>query len=183
MKIRLPRPAGDMAALFVAGVCRRGRSSRLDPHPKANQFLIHPPAIRSSGELEIGWSTVDKTGIMPIARQNAQGLGIAVLFPLSRHDFAPFGFNQFSTSSTTQKNHVKTGEKLTLSPVCTAVCGAAGRNRTHDPLVRSQVLYPAELQPRRTRIIAQRQLLFQSFLHLSSHSFQIRCCWTTDRVP
>ena len=26
--------------------------------------------------------------------------------------------------------------------------GAAGRNRTHDPLVRSQVLYPAELQPR-----------------------------------
>ena len=28
------------------------------------------------------------------------------------------------------------------------VYGAAGRNRTHDPLVRSQVLYPAELQPR-----------------------------------
>ena len=27
------------------------------------------------------------------------------------------------------------------------VSGAAGRNRTHDPLVRSQVLYPAELQP------------------------------------
>ena len=27
--------------------------------------------------------------------------------------------------------------------------GAAGRNRTHDPLVRSQVLYPAELQPPR----------------------------------
>ncbi len=27
--------------------------------------------------------------------------------------------------------------------------GAAGRNRTHDPLVRSQVLYPAELQPRK----------------------------------
>ncbi len=30
--------------------------------------------------------------------------------------------------------------------------GAAGRNRTHDPLVRSQVLYPAELQPRRARV-------------------------------
>ena len=28
--------------------------------------------------------------------------------------------------------------------------GAAGRNRTHDPLVRSQVLYPAELRPRKT---------------------------------
>ena len=28
------------------------------------------------------------------------------------------------------------------------IYGAAGRNRTHDPLVRSQVLYPAELQPR-----------------------------------
>jgi hypothetical protein len=26
--------------------------------------------------------------------------------------------------------------------------GAAGRIRTHDPLVRSQVLYPSELQPR-----------------------------------
>ncbi len=25
--------------------------------------------------------------------------------------------------------------------------GAAGRIRTHDPLVRSQVLYPTELQP------------------------------------
>ena len=32
--------------------------------------------------------------------------------------------------------------------------GAAGRNRTHDPLVRSQVLYPAELQPPEARIIA-----------------------------
>src|SRR6185312_9781527 len=32
--------------------------------------------------------------------------------------------------------------------------GAAGRNRTHDPLVRSQVLYPAELQPPETSIIA-----------------------------
>ena len=29
--------------------------------------------------------------------------------------------------------------------------GAAGRNRTHDPLVRSQVLYPAELQPHNSR--------------------------------
>jgi Phage integrase family len=28
------------------------------------------------------------------------------------------------------------------------IVGAAGRNRTHDPLVRSQVLYPTELQPR-----------------------------------
>jgi hypothetical protein len=32
--------------------------------------------------------------------------------------------------------------------------GAAGRNRTHDPLVRSQVLYPAELQPPKPGIIA-----------------------------
>ena len=31
--------------------------------------------------------------------------------------------------------------------------GAAGRNRTHDPLVRSQVLYPAELQPRKSSIV------------------------------
>ncbi len=33
--------------------------------------------------------------------------------------------------------------------------GAAGRNRTHDPLVRSQVLYPAELQPRRREVYHQ----------------------------
>ena len=32
------------------------------------------------------------------------------------------------------------------------ITGAAGRNRTHDPLVRSQVLYPAELQPRKTKL-------------------------------
>ena len=32
--------------------------------------------------------------------------------------------------------------------------GAAGRIRTHDPLVRSQVLYPTELQPREPRSIA-----------------------------
>ncbi len=31
--------------------------------------------------------------------------------------------------------------------------GAAGRNRTHDPLVRSQVLYPAELQTLNTDIV------------------------------
>jgi hypothetical protein len=30
--------------------------------------------------------------------------------------------------------------------------GAAGRNRTHDPLVRSQVLYPTELQPQRLAV-------------------------------
>ncbi len=33
--------------------------------------------------------------------------------------------------------------------------GAAGRNRTHDPLVRSQVLYPAELQPQFFAIFLQ----------------------------
>ena len=38
----------------------------------------------------------------------------------------------------------RTSMKLVLSET-----GAAGRNRTHDPLVRSQVLYPAELQPRK----------------------------------
>ena len=31
--------------------------------------------------------------------------------------------------------------------------GAAGRNRTHDPLVRSQVLYPTELQPHKNAIM------------------------------
>ena len=37
--------------------------------------------------------------------------------------------------------------------------GAAGRNRTHDPLVRSQVLYPAELQPRRREVYHQNRRL------------------------
>jgi hypothetical protein len=38
-------------------------------------------------------------------------------------------------------------KKPTTFVVGFLVFGAAGRNRTHDPLVRSQVLYPAELQP------------------------------------
>ncbi len=36
--------------------------------------------------------------------------------------------------------------------------GAAGRIRTHDPLVRSQVLYPTELQPRKSSIVARFQV-------------------------
>ena len=39
-----------------------------------------------------------------------------------------------------------------IRPLChfsaQILCGAAGRIRTHDPLVRSQILYPTELQPR-----------------------------------
>lgn len=35
--------------------------------------------------------------------------------------------------------------------------GAAGRIRTHDPLVRSQILYPTELQPREEETIGVRQ--------------------------
>jgi hypothetical protein len=42
-----------------------------------------------------------------------------------------------------------------LSEPFVLIVGAAGRNRTHDPLVRSQVLYPAELQPPDARIIAK----------------------------
>src|SRR6476469_8418710 len=38
----------------------------------------------------------------------------------------------------------KRGQTFRSDPL---LIGAAGRNRTHDPLVRSQVLYPAELQP------------------------------------
>ena len=45
--------------------------------------------------------------------------------------------------------------------------GAAGRNRTHDPLVRSQVLYPAELQPPDARIIAARARLAKAHCVLS----------------
>ncbi len=42
--------------------------------------------------------------------------------------------------------------------------GAAGRNRTHDPLVRSQVLYPAELQPPEARIIAGASHIAKAFI-------------------
>ena len=41
--------------------------------------------------------------------------------------------------------------------------GAAGRNRTHDPLVRSQVLYPAELQPRSRRVYHQNRALGEAW--------------------
>ena len=44
--------------------------------------------------------------------------------------------------------------------------GAAGRNRTHDPLVRSQVLYPAELQPPDARIIAAVRPMAKSHVSL-----------------
>ena len=37
--------------------------------------------------------------------------------------------------------------------------GAAGRIRTHDPLVRSQVLYPTELQPHaKLELLGQRMM-------------------------
>jgi hypothetical protein len=39
----------------------------------------------------------------------------------------------------------KRANSFGVGPCCTS--GAAGRIRTHDPLVRSQVLYPTELQP------------------------------------
>ena len=43
-----------------------------------------------------------------------------------------------------------------IRPLChfsaQILCGAAGRIRTHDPLVRSQILYPTELQPRKREV-------------------------------
>ena len=43
-----------------------------------------------------------------------------------------------------------------IRPLChfsaQILCGAAGRIRTHDPLVRSQILYPTELQPRKREL-------------------------------
>jgi hypothetical protein len=48
----------------------------------------------------------------------------------------------------------KCATRLRYTPKTSNWFGAAGRNRTHDPLVRSQVLYPAELQPPKTKIIA-----------------------------
>ena len=44
----------------------------------------------------------------------------------------------------------RTGEKKLpkeITPSTAMKLGAAGRIRTHDPLVRSQILYPTELQP------------------------------------
>src|SRR5690625_708839 len=51
--------------------------------------------------------------------------------------------------------------------------GAAGRIRTHDPLVRSQVLYPTELQPRRKRTIT----------HYFSNVTPVRANSWTSPVP
>ncbi len=64
--------------------------------------------------------------------------------------------------------------------------GAAGRIRTHDPLVRSQVLYPTELQPPEalkynTEILANfaefqlHSRNFLSFLFFASTTEQLRC--------
>ena len=69
-----------------------------------------------------------------------------------------------SSSTTPPRRHPMSGftnplrtprktKGLAASTLLTLVIhGAAGRNRTHDPLVRSQVLYPAELQPRSLRV-------------------------------
>lgn len=50
--------------------------------------------------------------------------------------------------------HEKTKGLARLHVLTLVIGGAAGRIRTHDPLVRSQVLYPTELQPREPRSIA-----------------------------
>src|SRR6478609_8255187 len=47
--------------------------------------------------------------------------------------------------------HQRKGPASSLKQALACSSGAAGRIRTHDPLVRSQVLYPTELQPRRAR--------------------------------
>jgi hypothetical protein len=50
---------------------------------------------------------------------------------------------QITTAPESQKGLSREGKPLNS--------GAAGRIRTHDPLVRSQVLYPTELQPLKER--------------------------------
>ena len=57
--------------------------------------------------------------------------------------------------------------------------GAAGRNRTHDPLVRSQVLYPAELQPPEARIIAGASHIAKAFIGILAHP--ARPAWPTTK--
>jgi hypothetical protein len=52
-----------------------------------------------------------------------------------------------------QRNAAKKNGPESLLSHFLNISGAAGRNRTHDPLVRSQVLYPAELQPPKPGII------------------------------
>jgi hypothetical protein len=73
---------------------------------------------------------------------------------------------------TTQNTSQNTTQKKRASffgwPVGLKMFGAAGRIRTHDPLVRSQVLYPTELQPHSTALKA------------TDHFFCFACsflCW------
>ncbi len=66
--------------------------------------------------------------------------------------------------------YFKASSKKNASPIgdWQDMNGAAGRIRTHDPLVRSQVLYPTELQPREFASIAQDKPVFQEH-HPSDH--------------
>src|SRR4030095_9393945 len=63
--------------------------------------------------------------------------------------------------------HRRAPDKKTGSQICATPCftGAPGRNRTHDPLVRSQLLYPAELRAR-TLIISKLSHLAATLPHL-----------------
>ncbi|CAG9188987.1 hypothetical protein PSP6_10019 [Paraburkholderia tropica] len=51
--------------------------------------------------------------------------------------------------------------------------GAAGRIRTHDPLVRSQVLYPTELQPHAKTILLTAVLLEICAIKLTQNSEKV----------
>ncbi len=66
--------------------------------------------------------------------------------------------------------YFKASSKKNASPIgdWQDMNGAAGRIRTHDPLVRSQVLYPTELQPRESESIAQYMPIYEN-KHLSNH--------------
>ena len=56
------------------------------------------------------------------------------------------------------------------------ICGAPGRIRTHDPLVRSQILYPTELLPRqncRSRILANPKKKGKAFCENTANAVSV----------
>ena len=100
---------------------------------------------------------IDHTHALAVVRQaELAGLSRASVYYLPRFaceaDQRLMKRIDVCVSSTHSRAHRKTKGLARVNVLTLVFSGAAGRNRTHDPLVRSQVLYPAELQPRSRRL-------------------------------
>src|SRR5450631_3088461 len=114
---------------------------------RAPKLRIHRPGRSGCGRTEIGCRT-PRLAIVSASSSSHSGSN-SVLG--SRGPTASHIRLRRSSISTVPKSFPdiarKTKGSVGANLLTLVFTGAAGRNRTHDPLVRSQVLYPAELQP------------------------------------